>query len=288
MGSIATHFSTFLFLFPIGIRRLFCSFSLYLKNPSHYRSKPWFFSEPRWKNLDLYALLIIVPIASFSDLVLFLSFSGHPSYRFSFFQQGAVIFFFWALLLLIIFRDYIDTLHINESFVFVLAGVCFLVEYWLNGNGFSGVSGCVYGLLGGLTLICACSCLYLSIKPTAFVAEFFLSSGIIFKGTWVLQAGLNLYTDVFGLKGCSKLSVLPRQDKADVKCDIEEDSLRGIALMNFLFIGHAIVVLILVSGLFGLLSCNQNLRWGESSGSLLATLESESMLRRPLSELEIE
>jgi hypothetical protein len=72
------------------------------------------------------------------------------------------------------------------------------------GKGITGVSGAVYDLLGALTLLCAGCCLYLSIKPLAFFAEFLLSAGLVFKGTWVLQTGLSLYTDVFGLKGCRK------------------------------------------------------------------------------------
>lgn len=172
--------------------------------------------------------------------------------------------------------------------MFVLAGVSFLVEYFIDGNGFTGVSSIVYELLGNLTLVCAFSCLYLSIKPTSFLADFFLSSGLIFKGTWVLQAGMNLYTNTFGLKGCHIMSLLPNQDKVDIKCDLDEDSSRGIALMNFLFVGHAIVVLASCFGLFGLLSCNQGLRCNEGGGPLLANVESHSMLMQPLPELEME
>ncbi|GMH18882.1 hypothetical protein Nepgr_020723 [Nepenthes gracilis] len=288
MGSLATHLSTFLFLFPIGLRRLLCSSSLYLQNPSHFRSKPWFLSHHKWKNVDLYALLVALPIASFSDIFLFLSIPGDPTYRFSFIKQSAVILLFWALLILIILRESVDTPLINESFLFLLAGISFVVDYWMSESGFTGVSSIVYELLGGLTLVCACSCLYLSIWPAAFLAEFFLGSGITFKGTWMLQAGLSLYTDVFVLKGCGKMSVLPGQDKADVKCDLKEDSLRGIALMNLLFIGHAIGVLVIVFGSFCLLSSNQNLRYGEASGRLLAELESDPVLRPPLPELEMD
>lgn len=124
----------------------------------------------------------------------------------------------------------------------------------------------MYDLLGGLTLVCVVSYLYLSIWPTTFFVEFLLSSGIIFKGTWVLQAGLNLYSDTFALRGCHKMMVLPSPEMSDVRCDLEEDSLRGMALMNLLFIGHAIGVLITCFVLFGLLSSYRNLRCGEASG----------------------
>ncbi|KAK9288774.1 hypothetical protein L1049_017238 [Liquidambar formosana] len=288
MASLATHFSAFLFLFPLGLRRLLCSFSLYLKNPSVYKSKTWYFSEPRYKNFDLYTLLIALPIASFSNIFLFLTFSGHPTYRFAFFQQSAVVFVFWVLLIILVFRENFDPILVHESFVFVYAGISFLLECSVIGKGITGLGGGVYDLLGGLTLVCAASCFYLSIRPTAFFAEFLLSSGIIFKATWVLQAGLSLYSDTFALKGCHKISALPSHENADVRCDLEEDSLRGMALMNLLFIGHAIGILITSFVLFGLLSFNRNLRCGEASGPLLAELESESMLMRSVPEFEIE
>ncbi|KAJ8434865.1 hypothetical protein Cgig2_022144 [Carnegiea gigantea] len=148
MGSLATHFSTFLFLVPIGVRRLYSSFSLFLSDPSLYRSKPWFFFDPRWKNLDLYALLVALPIVSLTELFLFLSFSGHPSYRFSFLQHGIVIFIFWALLILIVLREFSEPFALNESFLFVLGGIAFLLEYFICKNGFTGVSNIVYDWLG--------------------------------------------------------------------------------------------------------------------------------------------
>ncbi|BFG14198.1 hypothetical protein CerSpe_004710 [Prunus speciosa] len=148
MASLATHFSAFVLLFPIGLRRLLCSSSLYLKNPSLYRSKIWYFSEPKWKNFDLYTLTIALPIASFSEIFIFLAFSGHPTYRFAFFQQSAAIFMFWALVILIICRENIDTLHIDEGFVFVIAAISFLVEYSVIGKGISGLGGAMYDILG--------------------------------------------------------------------------------------------------------------------------------------------
>ncbi|KAI3407489.1 uncharacterized protein J3R85_020945 [Psidium guajava] len=288
MASLATHFSASIFLFPVGLRRLLCSYSLYLKNPSSYRSKPWYFSEPKWKNLDLYTLLVALPIASFSEIFLFLTFSGHPTYRFAFFQQSAVVFLFWALVIVVILKEYVDSATINEGYVFIIAAIAFLVEYSVIGKGVGGLGAPVYELLGKLSLVCAGSCLYLGMRPSAFFAEYLLSSGLVFKGTWVLQAGLNLGTDVFALKGCRKLGVSTGQWDLDVKCALEEDGLRGIALMNLLFIVHAIGVVVVSFVLFGLLSCNRNLRFGEANGPLLAQLESESMLMRPALEFELE
>ncbi|XP_004297846.1 PREDICTED: uncharacterized protein LOC101301865 [Fragaria vesca subsp. vesca] len=277
MASLATHFSAFVLLSPVGLRRLLCSSSLYLKNPSLFRAKTWYFSDPKWKNIDLYALLIALPIASFSEIFIFLAFSGHPTYRFAFFQQSATIFFFWLLLLLIILRENLDyPMHIDQAFIFVLAAVTFFVEYSVIGKGISGLGGTMYDMLGVLTLACAFSCLYLSFRPRSFFAEFFLSSGLVFKGTWMLQLGLSLYTDTFGLKGCKKMAVWPKEsENAEFKCDLEEDGLRGVAVMTLLFIGHAIGIMMSSFVMFGWLGRSLNCWCGEASGPLLQELESE-------------
>lgn len=178
---------------------------------------------------------------------------------------------------------------IDESFVFLFGGVVFLVEYSVMGKGVSGLAGVVYGLLGGLTLVCAGACIYLAFKPSAFFAEFLLSSGLVFKGTWLLQVGFSLHTDVFGLKGCGKITFLgPQKESVDVRCDLDEDSLRGVALMWFLFTVHAIGVMVLVVGAFGMLGGNRSMRYGEARGSLLAEIESASSRIRGLPELEME
>lgn len=161
---------------------------------------------------------------------------------------------------------------VDESFVFLCSGVVFLVEYSVIGKGVSGVADSVYGLLGGLTLVCAGACIYLAVKPSAFFAEFLLSCGLVFKGTWLLQVGFNLYTDAFGLKGCGKITFL--KESVDVQCDLVEDSLRGVALMQFLFTVHAVVVMVLGVGVFGMLAGNRSLRCGEARGPLLGEIES--------------
>ncbi|XAR48936.1 hypothetical protein NMG60_11031929 [Bertholletia excelsa] len=287
MGSLASHFTRFIFFFPLGIRRLLSSSSLYVKNPVSFRSKPWYLSEPKWKNFDFYVLLITLPIASLSEFFFFLVFSGNHAHQFSYLQQSAVVSLFWVLVILIIVRESFDSFAIPENFVFIFAGISFLIDYMSMGQGVTGLGSVAYQLLGGLTLLCAGSCLYLAFRPVAFFAEFFLSSGLMFKGTWALQSGLSLYTDTFVFKGCDKIPISPAERIIEMKCVLEEDSLRGIALMNLLFIGHAMVVLITSFALFAVLSSKWNLRRGESG--MLANLESDSMIQmRPLPEFEID
>lgn len=287
--SLATHFSAFLILFTLGIRRLVCCICNYLKNPSLYRSRTWFFSDPKWKNLDLYSLLIILPIASFSHVFLFLAFSGNNvMYKFSFLMQSLVIFFFWVLLILIIVKESFDLYVILDSLVYSFAGVCFGVEFLMNGKGLVGLSGDMYGHLGELAFVCGCCCLCLAVKQSCFFVEFLFDCILVLKGTWVLQVGLLLYTDMFSIDGCENLLVGLAKGKNDVKCDLDENKLRGTALMNLLFIVHVIVVMIMSFGLFALLNRDKRMRCGDTSGPLLAQVGSEGVLMRPLPEVEIE
>ncbi|KAK9146197.1 hypothetical protein Sjap_006100 [Stephania japonica] len=296
MGSLALNFSAFLLLFPIGIRRLLCSFSIYLNNPSLYRSKPWYLSNPRRRSIDLFALIAALPIASFSLFFIFFSPSNHPVYKFTFLQQSALLFAFWVVLIIILLREFFNFSLVDDGFLFLFGGIVFLIEYWMMGKGLIDVSMVpslrVYELSAGLALVCSVSCLFLSIKPTAFVAEMGLSLGLVFKGTWVLQAGLTLYSDAFSIKGCRKISVpLPneRTGNAPPQCDLEEVALRGVALIDLLFVGHAIGVFVLCVVLFGVLNYNRNWRCGEGSRPLMAEIESEErLLTRSIPELELD
>ncbi|XP_011091255.1 uncharacterized protein LOC105171744 [Sesamum indicum] len=289
MASLAAHFTASLFLCPLGVRRLFCSVSLYLRNPSLYRSRIWYLSEHKWKNFDLYTLLLVLPIASLSHVFIFLAFSDSPTYRFSFLQQSLVIFLFWAILILIILKESLDLCLIPDGFIFIFAGIAFAIESYMSGRGVVGLGGAVYGFLGGLAAFCAACCLYLSVRPSAFFAEFLLSSGLLLKGTWVLQVGLSLYTDAFGLKGCDKISGQTlAKGEIDVKCELQDDKWRGMVLMNLVFIVHVILVMTTSFVLFALLHQNRNMRWGQGGGLLPAEIGSESMLMHPLPELEME
>lgn len=88
----------------------------------------------------------------------------------------------------------------------------------------------------------------------------------------MLQIGLFLYSDAFGFRGCGRV-----ENVDVVKCDVEEDGFRAVALMRLSFVGHAVLVLVLGFVSFGFLSSEQNLRFDEAGGSLVAQLDSETI-----------
>ncbi|GAB2210164.1 hypothetical protein Droror1_Dr00015424 [Drosera rotundifolia] len=76
---------------------------------------------------------------------------------------------------------------------------------------------------------------------------------MVFKGTWALQGGLSLYTDEFGSRGCKAVRFGTGEGvKVDARCDLEED------------------------------------RCGEAGWPLLAGLDADDTVRRPVSELEMD
>lgn len=173
--------------------------------------------------------------------------------------------------------------------MFILCGIAFVIEYYMNGQGILGLGGVAYDLLGGLALVCAACCLYLSISPSAFFADFLLSSGLVLKAVWVLQVGMSLYTEAFSLKGCEKMAMSQRNREVDVKCELEEDKLRGVALTNLLFVVHTALVLIMSFVLLGLLHRLRSTRSREASGPLLSQIgSSEGIGMNPLPIFEIE
>ncbi|XP_031502282.1 uncharacterized protein LOC116265655 [Nymphaea colorata] len=284
MGSLATHFSAFLFLFPLGVRRLVCAFSLYLRSPPHYQSRTWYISEPKWKNLDLYVLCVTLPLAAFSEVFWFLTFNGQGAYRFSFFQEAAVILLFWLIVLIVLIRENLDVPFFHENVLFLFAGVAFLVDCaTLGKDAGSGLAGRSYQILAGLSLVCSASCLLLSYQPRAFVAEFALSAGLVLKGTWFLQSGLSLFSSGFLPSGCHRAGGL----NGSVKCELEEDGLRGMAIIDLLFVGHALGVLILSVAMFGMISRKHDSRF-TAGGLSLGERESEAMLMHPLPTFELE
>uniref|UniRef100_A0A3Q7I7Q7 Uncharacterized protein n=1 Tax=Solanum lycopersicum TaxID=4081 RepID=A0A3Q7I7Q7_SOLLC len=113
---------------------------------------------------------------------------------------------------MVFLRKSFDLYAILDSLVYSFAGVCFAVEFLMNGKGLVGVSG----------------------------------------------------------DGCENLLVGLSNGKNDVKCDLDENKLRGTALIHLLFIVHVIVVIVMSFGLFAFLNRDKRMRCGDTSGPLLA------------------
>lgn len=195
---------------------------------------------------------------------------------------------FWVLLILICLKESYKLAVIPENFLYLYAGVSFLIERTMTGEGVSGYGEVMYDWLGGLASVCAACCLFLSVRPSVFFAEFLLSFGMMLKGTWVLQVGLSLYADTFLFRGCERVPLSVANGRNYINCELDEDKYRSEALVNLMFMGHVIVVLIVSFLLLGLLCRSYNRSSYQSSGQLLAGFDVDSSVVRPVAELELD
>ncbi|XP_008796348.2 uncharacterized protein LOC103711836 [Phoenix dactylifera] len=230
MGSLAGHNWAFVFLFPIGIRRLWSSLSLHARSPPpSFRSRPWYLSpDHNLRNADLYALLLALPVAAIANLLV-----AAP-------LRAAAAALFWLLLILL---PLAPRLPLPDELAFLLAALAFLADLALSPISPSApaLDARARDLSSLPTLVCAAACLALAARPAAIAADVALSLGIAFKGSWALQAGLALFA--LPPRGCLRAA-------AGLECELEEDRLRGVALLDLLFAGNAVGIAAACVGIF--------------------------------------
>lgn len=93
----------------------------------------------------------------------------------------------------------------------------------------------------------SCCAGLLAIRPRAFLVNLVLCLALILQGTWQFQVAMSLYSERFIPLGCSyNPSGTPGMNGAamfsSTKCDLQEMIVRAVALMNFAFNCHVIVV----------------------------------------------
>lgn len=230
MGSLAGHNWAFVFLIPIGIRRLWLSLSHHARSPPQSsRSWPWYLSpDHNLRNADLYALLLALPVAAIADLLL-----AAP-------LRAAAAILFWLLLLLL---PLAPRLPLPDELAFLLAALTFLADLALSplSPSVPALDARAHDLSSLPTLACAAACLTLAARPTAIAADVALSLGLAFNGSWALQAGLVLFA--LPPRGC-------RRSAAGLECELEEDRLRGVALLDLLFACNAVAIAAACVGIY--------------------------------------
>lgn len=275
MGSLPAHIAAILLLLPAGLRRLYSSAAHHLRSPSPSPSQPWYLSPSKPLNLDLYALLLLLPLSSFAYLFLSLS-----TLRLPLLHHSAILFLFWLLTLLVALRCH---LPLPPSLLFLLAAAAFLLDAAAASSvGYSGVAARAYRLLAATTLACAAACLALAASPSVFFADVALSAGVVLKGTWVLQAGLLLFSDAFAPGGCRRMAA---DGDRDVRCVLEEDRMRAVAMVDLLFVVHVVGVVVVVLGVLWL---HRGLGQGNGFASISGQGRSDGVLERSEPEFDFD
>uniref|UniRef100_A0A0D6R287 Uncharacterized protein n=1 Tax=Araucaria cunninghamii TaxID=56994 RepID=A0A0D6R287_ARACU len=302
MGSLIGHVAASFILCTAGIRHLACSFSSYAKSPRQYTGKPWYLLGNRWKNVDLWILLLFLPIATIFQVVW--SFTSQPlansAYRVAQLDQAAILVAFWVIAIALYLSRRTEILPVGEELVFFIEGIAFVVEWmaltlaskeWmaLASKEGAGLEAKCYNLLGWVSVVCGSSCLVLACRPGipgSLWAEVSLGGGLTLQGTWLLQSGLTFLSTLLMPQGCHRSSAY-----AAVQCDLEEDKRRAAALLDLAFICHTLLVLILGIFLCWIVGHKHGFIFpkdGDYTPISAAETESELVQMQPLPKFDIE
>lgn len=102
------------------------------------------------------------------------------------------------------------------------------------------------------------------------------------KGTWVLQAGLLLFSDAFAPGGCGRMAA---DGDRDVRCVLEEDRMRAVAMVDLLFVVHVVGVVVVVLGVLWL---HRALGQGNGFASISGQGRSDGVLERSEPEFDFD
>uniref|UniRef100_A0A803NA69 Uncharacterized protein n=1 Tax=Chenopodium quinoa TaxID=63459 RepID=A0A803NA69_CHEQI len=87
-----------------------------------------------------------------------------------------------------------------------------------------------------------------------FVFDVGLAASVCLQGLWALQTGLSLYVEAFIPEGCHRLLDVVSGVEGSTKCELEDSKLRAIAILDFAFLIHVGVVVILVFVVYAVVS----------------------------------
>ncbi|KAI4375734.1 hypothetical protein MLD38_013566 [Melastoma candidum] len=238
-------------LISLGLHHLVSTTRNFLKSPTAFLAKPYHpfpSSDPRLKHLPLYLTALSLLAASFryalsSSLSDPLIRGSSPVHHFLSLLTSSVLLLFLLLTFLPLFP------LVPSDLVFASAAAAF----FLLSSASSAASSALLSLLQAklfstsslLSLLSSLSCLILSLRPSSFVADVVLAASVCLQGFWNLQTGLSLYVESFIPEGCHLLLDVASGVEGSTKCDVEESGLRAAALLDVVFVGYVIVVVLI-------------------------------------------
>lgn len=264
-------------LVSLGVYHMVGSSRLYLKLPQSYSAKPFHpfpfsssSSSSRLKHLQLYLILACLLVAmahhclsSFdSDPLL----KGRtPVHQFTSLQSATVCFLFFLLSLALLLSDsFPSLLPLPNDLFFALAAAFFLLLSYISSSSASlqssdlqakcdSVSARISSLAALLSVALAC-------QPRLFLADLGLGAALCLQGLWSLQTGLSLYVDAFIPEGCHRLLDVVSGVESSTKCDLQESSLRAVAILDFAFLLHVLFAFIILLVTYAVVSKSVGVR----------------------------
>ncbi|EXB29015.1 hypothetical protein L484_018431 [Morus notabilis] len=250
-------------LVSLGVYHMAGSTRLYLKFPQSYSAKPFHpfpfsssSSSSRLKHLQLYLLLagLLVALAHYclssfySDPLL----KGRtPVHQFTSLQSATVCFLFILLALALLLSDsFPSLLPLPNDLFFALGAAFFFLLSYISSSAASlqtsDLQAKCDSLSARVSAIAALSSVALACHPRLFLADLGLGASLCLQGLWKLQTGLSLYVDAFIPEGCHRLLDVVGGIEGSTKCDLQESSLRAVAILDLAFLLHVLFAFLIL------------------------------------------
>lgn len=294
MVSQGGHILQGIIFLSLGVWHLICFFATYVKSPREYTARAWYpvgVLPLKYKHLELYGLLFILPLAIFYDLGISAHFQpqrdgGMPTSSIMGFEHVTILFMFWLFALTVLVSDSTAFLPFPTEGSFLFASLAFGLQ-WLSithsASQRSDFERQCSNLLAYTAAASAVSSGLLVIRPRAFLVNLVLCLSLILQGTWQFQMALSLYSDNYIPLGCEYSPAMGGPGDftflSTTRCDANQAAnIRAVALMNFAFNCHVIAVVFFAVSTFGIIARFKGHRRSASLDSIVADFEIESEL----------
>ncbi|XP_077212337.1 plant viral-response family protein (DUF716) [Tasmannia lanceolata] len=258
MASLLSHIFSSSALFSLGLYHLVLSTRSHIKSPQTYLAKPYHpfpFPFPRFRHLPLYLILLSLLLSIFHQTLLSslsdpLIKGRTPVHHFSSLQSASVLFLFFLLTLALLISESTPLFPIPSDLIFTIASAAFALHFFVASASSSVQTSSLQAKCESIAALISASSslltLTLAYNPKLYVADLALGASICLKGLWVLQTGLSLYVEAFIPEGCHRLLDVVSGVEGSTKCDLEESTLRAVALLDLVFVLHVTFVSVIV------------------------------------------
>ncbi|KDP41885.1 hypothetical protein JCGZ_26903 [Jatropha curcas] len=260
-------------LLSFGLYHLISATRNYLKSPPSYTAKPHhplpLSSSNRFKHFHLYLLILCLLIAFIHQALIStdsdpLLKGRTPVHRFTSLQSAAVLFLFFIVSVALLISESTSLLPLPNDLFFALASALFFLQYSVSSSAASvqtsNLEAKCDGISAQISVAIALLCLILAFQPRMFMADVGLAGAICLQGLWVLQTGLSLYVEAFIPEGCHRLLDVMTGVEGSTKCDLDESTLRAVAILDLMFVVHVTFVVLIVIVTFAVVAKTSGIR----------------------------
>lgn len=137
MGTLVGHIASSVVLVIVGLWHLVSVFTNYMKSPRDYIAKAWHpanWLPHRGKHVELYLLLMFIPMAVFYELGISTSFRPMvdgviPKNRVASFEHSTTLVMFWMYAVIVLLSDTTSVLPLPTDASFLFASIAFGLEW---------------------------------------------------------------------------------------------------------------------------------------------------------------